>query len=77
MIKKEVEHNGKKYDISSRDYAYTNQKLIINGEESDVYIENRKLSDVKQLKKEIISAIEEYEHRQLARKTFEEWDGKL
>ena len=74
---KKVELNGKKYNISTRSYAYSWQKLSVNGEASNIEIRNDQLDDVDAWKEVVKKAILEYEDRLTAREEFNKWDGKL
>jgi len=74
---KKVEYNGKTYKITTVNYAFTSQRLIVNGEPSNIKMNNDNLDDVNSWKIYAKRAIEEYNRRYTARKEFEKWDGKL
>lgn len=76
-MSKKVEYKGKDYKIDTRDYGYSSQKLIVNGEESSKTISNDSLQNVPAFAIAARAAIEEYEARNKTAKTFKEWDGKL
>jgi hypothetical protein len=74
---KKVEYNGQTYKITTRNYAYAWQKLSINGEESNIQIRNELLDNVDEWKTVVKKAIIEYKDREVAKKEFNQWDGKL
>lgn len=74
---KKVEYEGKKYRISTSNYGYSWQKMIVNGEHSSIEILNEQLNDTDAWRQAAKKAIHEYENRQTAKKTFSDWDGKL
>lgn len=76
-MKKKVTYEGVQYEITSKPFAYSDTRFIVNGEESSTYIPNKQLHNIEAFSRYATLAIQEYIDRHTAQKAFKDWDGKL